>query len=250
MAFLSRGVRDVARGLVAGLGWHVPALAAALIVALAVAYFGWFRDSGLVAVERVRVEGVSGADHEQIVTALTDAAEGMTTLHVREDQLEAAVASFPTVASVTADADFPHGLVIDVDERRPALVAVSDGGEVPVAADGTALPGIPVDDLELPRVEVEEIPPSGRLEGDALEQALILGAAPEPLAPLIESASMDERYGVVVELRAGIPVRFGTSEGAKPKWAAAAAVLADPNLTAISYLDVRAPGRPAVGGAA
>lgn len=221
-----------------------------MIAALAVAYFGWFRDSGLVAVERVRVEGVSGGDREQIVAALTDAAEGMTTLHVREDQLEAAVASFPTVASVVADADFPHGLEIEVDERRPALVAESGGGEVPVAADGTVLPGIPVGDFELPRVEVDQIPSSGRLEGEALEQALILGAAPEPLAPLIETASQDEQYGVVVEMRGGIPVRFGTSDGARAKWAAVAAVLADPNLTALSYLDVRAPGRPAVGGAA
>jgi cell division protein FtsQ len=220
-------------------------------VALAVAYFGWFRDSGLVAVERVRVEGVSGADREQVIAALTDAAEGMTTLHVREDQLEAAVASFPTVASVAADADFPHGLEVQIDERRPALVAESGGAEVPVAADGTVLPGIPVgDDTELPRVEVDQIPPSGRLEGEALEQALILGAAPEPLVPLIEGASEDEDYGVVVELRAGIPVRFGTSDGARAKWAAAAAVLSDPNLTALSYLDVRAPERPAVGGAA
>ncbi len=220
-------------------------------MALAVAYFGWFRDSGLVAVERVRVEGVSGGDREQIVAALTDAAEGMTTLHVQEDQLEAAVASFPTVDSIAADADFPHGLEIEVDERRPALVAEADGGEVPVAADGIVLPGIPVgDESQLPRVEVDQIPPSGRLEGEALEQALILGAAPEPLAPLVEGASEDEQYGVVVELRGGIPVRFGTSDGARAKWAAAAAVLADPNLTALSYLDVRAPGRPAVGGAA
>jgi cell division protein FtsQ len=235
---------------IAGLGWRTAALGVGLVVALAVAYFGWFRDSGFVAVERVRVAGVSGDDREQIVAALTDAAERMTTLHVREDQLQAAVASFPTVASITTDADFPHGLVIEVEERRPALVVESGGGTVAVAADGTVLPGLAVtDDTELPRVEVDQIPSSGRLEGEALDQALVVGAAPEPLGPLIEGVSQDEQYGVVVELRGGIPVRFGSSDGARAKWAAAAAVLADPNLTMLSYLDVRAPGRPAVGSA-
>ena len=57
--------------------------------AVALAYFGWFRDSSLVAVRDVKVEGVSSADRERIVAELTDAARGMTTLHVQTDQLAA-----------------------------------------------------------------------------------------------------------------------------------------------------------------
>ena len=77
--------------------------------ALALTYFGWFRDSSLVAVRDVKVEGVSSADHDRIVAALTDSARGMTTLHVQTDRLESAVRQFPTVASVSADTSFPHG---------------------------------------------------------------------------------------------------------------------------------------------
>jgi hypothetical protein len=54
----------------------------------------------------------------------------------------------------------------------------------------------------------------------------------------------------VVTLRGGIPVYFGTSAEASEKWAAAAAVLADPKLDSLTYLDVRVPRRPAAGGAA
>ncbi len=53
-----------------------------------------------------------------------------------------------------------------------------------------------------------------------------------------------------VTLRGGIPVRFGNGSRATEKWAAAAAVLADPKLDSLTYLDVRVPERPAAGGAA
>ncbi len=51
-------------------------------------------------------------------------------------------------------------------------------------------------------------------------------------------------------LRGEIPLYFGGSAGAGEKWAAATAVLADPEIDTLTYLDVRVPERPAVGGAA
>ena len=50
-------------------------------------------------------------------------------------------------------------------------------------------------------------------------------------------------------LRGGIPVRFGNGREATQKWAAAAAVLADPKLDGLTYVDVRVPERAAAGGA-
>ena len=52
----------------------------------------------------------------------------------------------------------------------------------------------------------------------------------------------------MLTLRGGIPVRFGDDSAAGAKWRAAAAVLADPKLDALTYLDVRVPERPAIGG--
>lgn len=214
---------------------------------LAIAYFAWFRDSSLVAVSDVKVEGVAGADRGRIVSALTDAARGMTTLHVQTDRLESAVSDFPTVAAVSASASLPHGLTIQVTEREPVLIATDGHRRVPVAPDGSLLPGVDPGG-KLPQVKVGSLPGSGRVGGAPLAEALTLGAAPAPLRPLIEDANVTRDYGVVVTLHGGIAVRFGTGDRAAAKWAAADAVLADPKLTSLSYLDVRVPERPAVGG--
>jgi cell division protein FtsQ len=221
----------------------------AAIVALAAAYLLWLRDSGLVAVNEVRVEGLTSTNQEQIRSTLEGAAQGMTTLHVDVDELEAAVSQFPTVESVSADPDFPHGLRIEVTEREPVALVEAAGEELAVAGDGTVLAGVEAAELDLPTLAGAEAPSSGRLEADALEVAGVLGAAPEPLRPVIERGSRSEA-GVEVELEGGIELRFGSAARAAAKWAAASSVLADPDLEGLSYIELRVPERPAVGGAA
>ena len=78
-------------------------------------------------------------------------------------------------------------------------------------------------------------------------QARVLGAAPATLRPYIERSYYGES-GVDVELRSGIELRFGDASQVAAKWKAAAAVLADPSITALDYVDLHAPGRPAVYG--
>lgn len=222
-----------------------------IAAALAAGYLGWFRDSSLVAVRDVQVKGVSTADGGRITAALTDAARAMTTLHFSTEQLEASVKAFPTVASVSADPSFPNGVEIEVTERPPALIASSGGQAVPVAGDGTLLRGLELGDERerLAEIAVRELPAAGRLTGEPLAQAVIVGAAPEPMRPLIEKVSYSEDAGVEVVMKGEIPIRFGTAAAAAEKWAAAAAVLADPRLKTLTYVDVRVPERPAVGGA-
>jgi cell division septal protein FtsQ len=218
---------------------------------VAMFYFGWFRDSPIVAVRDVRVEGVTTADRERIEGALTASAKEMTTLHLDEGRLQAAVAAFPTIASLSAHPSFPSGVTIHVVERRPAMMAESGAGAVAVATDGSILAGmqVPPDEAKhLPVLHLSEQPASRRLDGEDLEQALVLGAAPEPLRPLIERISWSGDDGAVVTMRGEIPIRFGTGGRARAKWTAAAAILADPKLKALSYIDVRVPDRPAVGG--
>jgi len=222
-------------------------LIALVAVALAAGYFLWLRDSSLVAVTEVEVKGVGSGDREAIVAALTREAESMTTLNVDRERLEAAGERFPTIESLAVDAGIPSSLSITVTERSPALVASRAGEEVAVAADGTVLPGTEANE-DLPRVEVDKIPRAGRLTGEALPQALVAAHAPEPLRALIKSVRHSSRFGVEVRLRGGIALRFGAGSAARAKWAAATAVLADPGLESVSYVDVRVPRRPAVGG--
>jgi cell division protein FtsQ len=227
--------------------YHV-AIVAIVGATLAAGYLFWLRDSSLVAVNDVEVVGVT-TEREQIVTELTRAAKEMTTLHVDNGRIESLARSFPTVAAVSVDANFPHGMRIELTERPPALVVRAGSEEVPAAADGTLLRGVEVgQDEGLPVLELRAIPPDG-LEGQPLDEALVLGAAPPPLRPLIEKVDDSDEYGIVATLRGGIPVRFGTSEDVAQKWAAAAAVLADPKLEGLTYVDVRVPDRGAAGGA-
>lgn len=227
-----------------------------MIVILAVAgtagYFGWLRNSSLVAVEHVRVKGTTTADADRINAALEDAATSMTTLNFDQGELRNAVRSFPTVASVSADPDFPSGVEITVNERSPALIVESGGDAVPVAGDGTVLRGLSLGAAgeRLPTIEMRDLPAAGRLGGEPLAQATIAGAAPGPLVPLIETISDDAARGVEVVMKGEIPIRFGAPAAAAQKWAAAAAVLADPRLQSLTYVDVRVPERPSVGGAA
>ncbi len=130
----------------------------------------------------------------------------------------------------------------------PTSVIGSGGDAVGVSRDGVLLilqP--PPADGTLPSLPLGEPPKSGRLAGPVLEQALVLGAAPAPLRPCIEGTYEGES-GVDVELRSGIELRFGDATQLARKWRTAAAVLADPSITALDYVDLHSPGRPATYG--
>jgi hypothetical protein len=130
----------------------------------------------------------------------------------------------------------------------PTSVIGSGEGAVGVSADGVLLvEGTAPEDETLPRLPRSEAPKSGRLGGPMLEQALVLGAAPAPFRPCVEGSRYGES-GVDVTLRSGIELRFGDATRAAEKWRAAATVLADPSITALDYVDLHSPGRPAVWG--
>jgi cell division septal protein FtsQ len=223
-------------------------VALVIAAALAVAYFAWFRDSSLVAVDDVTVDGLAGGSSNPAAAALVTAAKDMTTLHIDQSRLDEAASRFPEIAAVSADASFPHGLTLHITQRPPAMIAHDGGRTVPVAADGTVLTGGDVPkSAKLPSLPVDHIPAIGRLSGTSLDEALVLGAAPAPLRREIIGISSSQSHGIAVKLHGGIELRFGTSGAAADKWAAAAAVLADKRLTTLTYIDVQVPKRPAVG---
>jgi hypothetical protein len=121
-------------------------------------------------------------------------------------------------------------------------------GEVAVSANGAIVRWWPLDEgPELPRLPLAEPPKGGRLAGPMLEQARVLGAAPAALRPYLASSRYGES-GVDVETTAGIELRFGDATQAELKWKAAAAILADPEIEALDYVDLNAPTHPSYGG--
>jgi len=142
------------------------------------------------------------------------------------------------------------------ETKEPRLVSSTPvaviGGEseesVAVAADGTLLAWLPVaEGSDLPRLPLDAPPKGPRVGGPMLEQVRVIAAAPAALSPYV-AASYYGESGVDVELTTGIELRFGSAAQAARKWKAAAAILADPSLTVLDYVDLHAPSRPAVGG--
>jgi hypothetical protein len=131
---------------------------------------------------------------------------------------------------------------------RPVATIGSGAEATGVGPDGQVLAWLPLsEDAQLPTLPLSEPPRSGQLEGPALQQVRVLAAAPAGLRPYLEG-SFYGASGVDVELRSGIELRFGDASRAAQKWKTAATVLADPTVTELDYVDLHAPGRPAVGG--
>jgi hypothetical protein len=134
-------------------------------------------------------------------------------------------------------------------EVPEATATIGSGeGAVAVAAGGAIVPWLPLPaEAGLPQLPLGEPPQNGRLAGPVLQQARVLGAAPAALRPYLAGSYYGES-GVDVETTAGIELRFGDASQAARKWRAAAAVLADPSIVALDYVDLHAPEHPAYGG--
>jgi cell division septal protein FtsQ len=131
---------------------------------------------------------------------------------------------------------------------QPAATIGEGSDAVVVSATGAVIPWLPApEDPSLPQLPLTEAPKGGQLAGPALQQAKVLGAAPDALRPYVARSYYGET-GVDVELTTGIELRFGDATKAERKWAAVAAVLADPSITALDYVNVHSPSRPSVGG--
>ncbi len=207
----------------------------------------WLRTSSFVAVQRVEISGVHGADAAQIDAELTAAARRQSTLDVQASALRAAVAALPLVREVSAVAHFPHTLYVHVVEQLPVAELLVAGSKTAVAADGVVL-GASFSTGDLPIVAGSSQPYIGQsVKGPDLLAALtVLGAAPAPLARLAERA-FEGPKGLTVAMRNGLLVYFGNATRPLAKWLSLARVLADSSSNGASYVDVRLPGRPAAG---
>lgn len=131
---------------------------------------------------------------------------------------------------------------------RPVAAIGSGSGAVAVADDGTVLTWLQLpESMVLPQLSLAAPPKGPRVRGPALEEVRVLAATPADLRPYV-AASRVGASGVDIELSSGIELRFGDAAAADRKWRAAAALLADPELTSLDYVDLHAPQHPSVGG--
>jgi cell division protein FtsQ len=223
---------------------------------------GWLllRKSPLVSVEHVQIAGVQGVDAGPIDAALRGAARGMSTLNVNVAALRAAVAPFQVVRDLSVSTSFPHGLRIHVVEQLPVAVLSVGGVRTAVAADGVVLGSTLSDLLASERVPLPAIALAAgssaladlRSVGGHVENATacaelsVLGAAPRVLLGWVSKVFIGPE-GLTVSMRNGVLIYFGDATRPRAKWLSAARVLADPSSAGATYVDVRAPERPAAG---
>jgi cell division protein FtsQ len=221
--------------------------AGAVVLLLCGAWF-WFRSSSLVAIRDVHITGVSGPHAAQIETSLRRAAEGMTTLDFDSSTLLASVRRFPEVHTLSASTSFPHGLEIQVDERRPIAELIASGSSIVVASDGTLMRGRPAPRGPLPQIPLTASPQGATLSrGGAKTLLRLLQAAPWQLLPHISRVRRTATHGIVASLRSGPSIYFGDGRDLGAKWLAVVAVLAASGSAGASYIDVTDPQHPAAG---
>ncbi|HEY3943707.1 MAG TPA: FtsQ-type POTRA domain-containing protein [Solirubrobacteraceae bacterium] len=226
-----------------------PARVAAVLLAAALLGGGWLwlRDSSLVAVRHVEITGISGPDSGRIRAALTAAAHTMTTLDLQRSRLQIAVAPYPAVKSIRVATDFPHGLRIHVVEELPSAILTAGGRRILVSTDGTVLRGATAK-RALPVLPARGLPVGTRItDRDNRQELAVLAAAPPALAARAAGVLDTAAHGIVVKLRTGPSLYFGTVRSLHAKWIAATAVLATPSSQGAAYIDLSDPSRPAAG---
>ena len=228
----------------------------------------WLRHSPLVAVQRVQITGVQGPDAAGVDAALSAAARRQSTLDVNVGALRAAVAPFRVVRGLSVSTSFPHGLRVHVVEQLPVAALTVGGVRTAVAADGVVLgPGLLSASLPALTAAPSALTAassaltagssslaaggsslrSGRVRDATVRAELsVLGAAPQMLLGWVERV-YESREGLTVAMRGGVLLYFGDATRPHAKWLAAARVLADPSSAGATYVDVRAPERPAAG---
>ncbi|MBV9336794.1 MAG: FtsQ-type POTRA domain-containing protein [Solirubrobacterales bacterium] len=218
-----------------------------LVAALLGGGWLWLRDSSLVTVQHVEITGVSGPDSGRIRAALTAAAHTMTTLDLQRSRLQTAVAPYPAVKSIRVATEFPHGLRIHVIEELPSAMLTAGGRHILVSTDGTVLRGATAR-RALPVLPARALPVGTKVTARENRQELsVLAAAPSALAARAAGVLDSGAHGIVVKLRAGPSLYFGTVSSLHAKWIAATAVLATPSSQGATYIDLSDPSRPAAG---
>ncbi len=162
------------------------------------------------------------------------------------------MASFRVVRELSVSASFPHGLRIRVVEQLPVAALSIGGAHTAVAADGVVLgPDLLASTrFPLPAIALaagSRAPLAGHVENATARAELsVLGAAPRVLLGWVSRVLIGPE-GLTVAMRGGVSIYFGDATRPHAKWLSAARVLADPSSAGATYVDVRAPERPAAG---
>jgi cell division protein FtsQ len=205
--------------------------------------------SALVGLEEVQVVGTDRLAPDE-VRAAADLDLGTSTLRLRLADAEARVAELPLVQEADASRLDPLTVVIEVQERQPALVVRGGDREVLLDRHGVLIADeeaghlTPIDLASDPPAVGEEV-----AEDPALANAFqAWRGLSGPLRAEVERYEAHGPDELSLQLTSGIEVRFGRADRVDEKVRALGAVLGDLGEAEVDVIDVRAPSAPVVVG--
>jgi cell division protein FtsQ len=228
-------------------------IGAAAVAALVLLW--WLANGPLLAVGHVSVRGYDRPDRAALVAAIEEAASGGTVVSPPADRLRRAAAAFPYVSEVSVQRDWPRGLTVDVTVAEPAAAVSGPGGAAAaVSEEGRVLGPVP-EDAGLGWVRLPAPPPpAGYALPEPGRAALaFLAAAPPEAGRRVRRLAIDSTGSLSGLIDGGPVLRLGRPEDLTAKARALALVLSQvpaQDLEAATYIDLRIPRRPAIGGLA
>lgn len=210
---------------------------------------GWFVvQSFVLDVNTVAVEGSSRVTTTEVVAA-SGISRGDAILLLDTNDARRGVEKLTWVLSARVTRNLFGRVNIEVKEREPVAAAATPSGKAYVLIDAT---GRVLDErrqrpLDLPEIAgVQRLPDAGTWHA-ARDTLGALNACPETLRKKVARLSIQDG-ALVVELRDGTQIRFGTAgEQVRMKAAAAQAVLDRLGDRKVGYIDVRVPEAPVTG---
>ncbi|MFC5728442.1 MULTISPECIES: cell division protein FtsQ/DivIB [Nocardioides] len=214
--------------------WRYVAAAVALAAAVGFGVYALYFSSWL-RTEGVEVVGNSQLTDQQVL-ATAEVRTGGPLATVDLDHIEVRLRSLATVKTVDVSRKWPHQVRIEIVERTP--IAVLDRGDTltKLDAEGVSFGRLDKAPAGLPRIKV-----GPGADGDALEEgAQVVAAIDVAVAGLLEFVEVRTVDQILLHLRDGREVRWGSAEQSEDK---AKVLLALLDRDAQVY-DVSVPGAP------
>ena len=236
---LAAGTRRLARP--AGGSWSLAAVALVIVVVAA----WWVTNSPIFDMRSLEVRGNRRLT-DDIVASAAGLGDHTNVLWSSPGAIERRLESDPWILSAEVSRTLPASLSVQVRERRAVAILASPAGFL-VAADGMVLGRArPLPMLPMIQASARGVSPGERLSpsGTAIEVA---AALPRPLRRMVQRIEIASGR-IELRLRNGARVLLGDRSQLQAKTRSALAVLSWARGTgrAANYVDVTAPGAPAI----
>jgi cell division protein FtsQ len=217
------------------LAWR-PLLAVLLVLAVVGAgvYAVWF--SSWLAVQEVQVSGTQTVSAAEI-RARSGIDEGEPLVRVDVDGAERRIGALAVIRSVTVTRQWPHKVLISIQERVPIAVVEIGGRLRGMDADGVVFRDYKKAPPGLPRVQTAIGTTSAALK----EAAKVIAALPQDLSLLVDHVQVTTVDQISLVLKDGRTVIWGSADESATKAQVLATLLAS---VQVQVYDVSVPSKP------